>query len=186
MSNAKLWVTRDKYAVRCKLFARKPKRWSCYWSDAGYNNAYENVLLLLDSDLFPNLKWEDEPLEVELKEIISKDDTSRKMIYRNFIYNDVVIKGTTENESLSGENVYTITNPEVLELLNIRIFDTSDPYKFKLDEMYIDCRDEECDEDGYLVFKSNYKQCIFKKEGNDIKMYCPSFDRETILRLKNY
>lgn len=104
------------------------------------------------------------------------------MIHRNFIYNNVVIKGTTENESLGGPNIYTIVNPEVLDALNIRIFDPSDPYKFKVDELSIDCRDEECDEDGYLVFKSNYKHCIFKKEGNEIKMYCPSFDREIILR----
>lgn len=109
---------------------------------------------------------------------IEKWINSTKIIHRNFVYNNILIEGTTERERLGYfENVYTITNPEVLEQLNIRIFDPSDPYKFKIDELSIDCWDKEYSEDGYLMFSSEYKRCIFKKEGDEIKMYCEAISR---------
>lgn len=56
------WVAKDKDG-ETTIHKNYPERRECYWwSDE--NNCQEDYNL--DSDLFPDLKWEDEPLEVEL------------------------------------------------------------------------------------------------------------------------
>lgn len=62
-----MWVARDEGAKRCYLFAHKPKRWTYFWSDGKSDNK-----ILLDGDMFPNLKWEDDPIEVNL--VIVKEE----------------------------------------------------------------------------------------------------------------
>lgn len=64
-----MWVARDKGAVRCRLFVHKPKRYEQLgmWMD-GKESAIEYGLLL-DSDMFTYVKWEDEPLEVDLHKV---------------------------------------------------------------------------------------------------------------------
>lgn len=62
----KFWVARDKYAMQCSLFANKPTRYLYFWVDGKHTIPKS---LLLDSTMFPNLGWEDEPLQVELNEI---------------------------------------------------------------------------------------------------------------------
>lgn len=53
-----MYVARDKKGVLF-LFKTKPVRMDDTWSWDEYSYA-------LDSDMFPNLKWEDEPLRVNL------------------------------------------------------------------------------------------------------------------------
>lgn len=60
-----MWVARDKDG-ELNLFITKPQR-----SDAiGYNyenwDSYNEHWISLDSKLFPDLTWDDEPIEVEL------------------------------------------------------------------------------------------------------------------------
>ena len=65
----KMWIARDKDG-ELTLFSNKPHR--C--TDAGWNNESWDVVsmdeftdtMILDSNMFPDLTWEDEPIEVEL------------------------------------------------------------------------------------------------------------------------
>lgn len=61
-----MWIARDRDGC-LYLFHRKPVRhknmYMCW--DLPYNDAREPMLL--DKSLFPNLTWDDEPIEVELK-----------------------------------------------------------------------------------------------------------------------
>lgn len=65
-----MWAARDQNG-NLTLFSQKPSRFSTQpiWISMGEE-------MYLDSKLFPNLKWEDEPISVELK--LSND----------FIYSD--------------------------------------------------------------------------------------------------
>lgn len=56
-----MWVVRDIFE-ELELYSDKPTR------HIGYDEKYwsGNLLDMLDSSLFPELTWEDEPLEVEL------------------------------------------------------------------------------------------------------------------------
>lgn len=59
-----MWIARDKDAKRCCLFVNKPKRWNTFWSDGKSDNQ-----LILDSMIFSELTWEDDPIEVKLVEV---------------------------------------------------------------------------------------------------------------------
>lgn len=65
-----MWVTRDmKGYGGVRLWKVKPKRGNYYWKTKGGSDDY----LTIDGMMFPNLKWEDEPLEIEL---VSKNDNA--------------------------------------------------------------------------------------------------------------
>lgn len=54
------WVARDKRNNEISVYAEKPLRADCWWAlnGGGYITLNENT--------FPELTWEDEPIEVEL------------------------------------------------------------------------------------------------------------------------
>lgn len=63
-----MWVARDQDG-QLFLYISKPWRYSdgSYdWSNAWNNN---DPAIPIDENLFPDLKWTDEPLKVELKEV---------------------------------------------------------------------------------------------------------------------
>jgi len=67
----KAWITRDKNG-ELWLHTHKPKRVSYpggleYWEASMNPNSSE--MQILDEKLFKGLKWEDEPLRVEIKAI---------------------------------------------------------------------------------------------------------------------
>lgn len=70
-----LWVVRDPSGDLI-LFNSKPKRNDrFYWYIEKYNNEEDNLSLkwmLIDQKLFPNLKYTDEPVEIDLKLNISE------------------------------------------------------------------------------------------------------------------
>lgn len=62
-----LWLARDKDNF-LTLFKNKPERLNGRWLD--FNPDTEKQFIFIDETLFPDLKWRDEPLEVN---IFSKD-----------------------------------------------------------------------------------------------------------------
>lgn len=67
-----MWVARDKdWALA--LFTHKPKRnYTGQWQPITYEEVPDDDFTTIDwmelnPNLFPDLKWEDEPIEVELK-----------------------------------------------------------------------------------------------------------------------
>lgn len=77
----KLWFARD-FEGELFAFYKKPERESRYWVSDRY--------IEIDDNLFPNLTWEDEPLEVKLRPAITDLDTKAK----EYAYN------VTDNEEL--------------------------------------------------------------------------------------
>lgn len=67
----KLWVARDLSGMLFAYF-NKPIRYTVYtvWKEWDSNK----VSLCIDDSFFPELKWEDEPLEVELRPAITDID----------------------------------------------------------------------------------------------------------------
>lgn len=66
MDNIKVWIAKDKNAVRCRLFANKPTRLNDCWVDGQCSHEPSFSLF---STMYPNQKWEDEPIQVELNEV---------------------------------------------------------------------------------------------------------------------
>lgn len=60
--NNKLWIARDKDGTLI-MFHEKPIRCGDYWGTSDNNEVFT-----ITEGLFPNLKWEDEPIEVSLIE----------------------------------------------------------------------------------------------------------------------
>lgn len=60
-----MWVGRNRDGF-LYLFNRKPVRYRNMCWDLADNDAIE-PMILLDKSLFPNLTWDDESIEVELK-----------------------------------------------------------------------------------------------------------------------
>lgn len=63
----KLWVARDK-DKKLYLYDSKPKR-DC---DCGAWCSDLSCVCVISSSLFPDLTWEDEPIEVEMQTVIDK------------------------------------------------------------------------------------------------------------------
>lgn len=59
------WVARDK-AGGLFAYTKEPDRGECVWLSK------DDVYISIPCDRFPNLRWEDEPIEVEF--IIKKED----------------------------------------------------------------------------------------------------------------
>ena len=80
----KLWIVRD-WGGMLFAYLNKPIRdtvWKEWESD--------EVPLSIDDSLFPDLTWEDEPIEVELRPLVTDLDTKAK----EYAYN------VTDNEEL--------------------------------------------------------------------------------------
>ena len=55
----KIWVARDKCG-ELYAYLREPERGECAWVSAGCG------YILIHNNLFPNLRWEDNPIEAEM------------------------------------------------------------------------------------------------------------------------
>lgn len=94
----KLWVARDKSG---ELFAydSKPKRESYL----GFWYSDLNCMGKVSKDLFPELKWEDEPIEVELRPAITDLDAKAKE-YADSVTDNKQIKELIINAFKAGYN----------------------------------------------------------------------------------
>lgn len=60
----KAWVARDKFDDGLSIYSvAKPERERGFWSNDGNKGASR---MFINKELFPELKWDDEPIEVEL------------------------------------------------------------------------------------------------------------------------
>lgn len=60
----KAWVARDKFDDGLSIYSVvKPKRERSFWSNDGNKDASR---MFINKELFPKLRWEDEPIEVKL------------------------------------------------------------------------------------------------------------------------
>ena len=58
------WVARDKFDNGLSMYSvAKPERERGFWSNDGHKGASR---MFINKEFFPELKWEDEPIEVEL------------------------------------------------------------------------------------------------------------------------
>lgn len=64
-----MWVARDKDGTLCLFYYEKPKRTTRSWIDSC------EKYIIMDKRKFSDLKWEDEPIEVEL--IKKSNETGR-------------------------------------------------------------------------------------------------------------
>ena len=92
----KLYVARDKSGELC-IYNTKPER-DCvrdFWCSDLYFTIFPN--------LFPDLKWEDEPIEVELLQVITDIDTKAQE-YANKVTDNEEIKALIINAYKAGYN----------------------------------------------------------------------------------
>lgn len=80
----KFWVARDKDG---NLFAYNDKPTRC---DNQKEWFAEKFLFSMENSFFPELKWEDEPLEFELRPIVTDLDTNAKEYANNVTDNDEI------------------------------------------------------------------------------------------------
>ena len=93
----KLWVARDWCGMLFAYF-NKPIRdtvWKEWDSD--------KVSLSIDDSFFPELKWEDEPLDVELRQLVTDLDTKARK-YANSATDNEEIKELIINAYKAGYN----------------------------------------------------------------------------------
>ena len=93
----KLWVARD-WSGMLYAYFNKPIRdtvWKEWYSD--------KVSLSIDDSFFPELKWEDEPIEVELRPAITDLDTKAKE-YADKVTDNEEIKELIINAFKAGYN----------------------------------------------------------------------------------
>ena len=95
----KLWVARDKSG---KLFAydSKPKR-ECY---LGFWYSDLNCVVPISRNFFPELTWEDEPLEVELRPTITDLDIKAQE-YANSVTDNKELREMIVNAFKAGYNI---------------------------------------------------------------------------------
>jgi len=61
-----MWVARDKEDNVLALYIYKPIRKETYWTHDERLDISRGRWMYLPKDMFPDLKWEDEPLEVNI------------------------------------------------------------------------------------------------------------------------
>ena len=96
MEDNKLWVARDKSGELC-IYNTKPER-DCvrdFWCSDLYFTIFPH--------LFPYLKWEDEPIEVEIRPTITDIDAKAKE-YANSVTDNKQIKELIINAFKAGHN----------------------------------------------------------------------------------
>ena len=94
----KLWVARDWGSMLFAYF-NKPIRdtvWKEWESD--------KVSLSIDDSFFPDLTWEDEPIEVELRQVITDLDAKAKE-YADSVTDNEEIKELIINAFKAGHNI---------------------------------------------------------------------------------
>lgn len=94
----KLWVARDWGGMLFAYFIKpiRDKAWKEWDSD--------KVSLSIDDSFFPELKWEDEPIEVELRPVITNLDTKAQE-YANKVTDNEEIKELIINAFKAGYNI---------------------------------------------------------------------------------
>ena len=92
----KLWVARDKSGELC-IYNTKPER--DYVRDFWCSDLYFTIF----PNLFPELTWKDEPIEVELRPAITDLDTKAKE-YANSVTDNKEIKELIINAYKAGYN----------------------------------------------------------------------------------
>ena len=93
----KLWVSRD-WGGMLYAYFNKPIR-DTVWKE--WNS--DKVSLSIDDSFFPELKWEDEPIEVELRPAITDLDTNAQE-YANIVTDNEEIKALIINAYKAGYN----------------------------------------------------------------------------------
>ncbi len=64
----KMWICRDEETAFCRLFTSKPdKKYSYYYEKVIWTNGKPNDGVQLDMGDFPEVTFENSPMEVELK-----------------------------------------------------------------------------------------------------------------------
>ena len=64
----KLWIARDEEAANCRLFTTKPtKAYSYFYECEIWTTHRPDQSIPLDMDEFPEVTFENSPMEVELK-----------------------------------------------------------------------------------------------------------------------
>ena len=92
----KLWVARDKDGILC-AYNDKPTRCDNQREWFGW------FLNLMENSFFPELKWEDEPLELELSQLVTDLDTKAKE-YANNVTDNKDIRELIINAFKAGYN----------------------------------------------------------------------------------
>lgn len=91
-----MWIARDKTG-RLFLYYTKPKRHKTGWHIKG------DPYLQLDKSMFPELKWEDEPREVEL---IDKDVVYNFMKVEEEAYEEYRQEVIEEDYKIKAEGLF--------------------------------------------------------------------------------
>ena len=91
----KLWFARD-FEGELFAFYKKPERESRYW--------VSNRYIEIDANLFPNLTWENEPLEVELRPAITDLD-AKAQEYANNVTDNEELREMIVNAFKAGYNI---------------------------------------------------------------------------------
>lgn len=60
-----MWIARDE-DNHLRVYLNKPIRYGFYWQSVDTYNGVNIQCISLPNNLFPNLKWEDEPIEVDI------------------------------------------------------------------------------------------------------------------------
>ena len=94
----KLWVARDWCGMLYAYF-NKPIR-DTVWKE--WNS--DKASLIIDDSFFPELKWEDEPIEVELRPAIN-DLEAKASEYANNVTDNEEIKELIINAFKAGYNI---------------------------------------------------------------------------------
>ena len=94
----KLWVARDK---RCGLFLYETKPILDF--DFGIWFSDSDCMGTISKNLFPELKWEDEPIEIELRPAITDID-AKAQEYANNVTDNEEIKELIINAFKAGYN----------------------------------------------------------------------------------
>ena len=102
----KLWVARDKDGLLV-LFRGKPVRDNDYkeWCTSDYceDKHLYNSCLPINISFFKNLTWDDEPIEVELRPVITDIDANAKE-YANSVTDNEELREIIVNAFKAGYN----------------------------------------------------------------------------------
>lgn len=86
-----IWIAREKYGY-LYMFKTKPIRCDNHWEPSSYSNG---DYCAIDDDWFPELNWEDDPIELVPKIMI--DNNSIEDIMKDF-YNKLIIDEEAPND----------------------------------------------------------------------------------------
>lgn len=95
----KLWVAREKRGG-LYLYKTKPER------DCDYGIWFSNLVCMgaISKNLFPDLKWENEPIEVEIRPTITDLDAKAKE-YANSVTDNEELREMIVNAFKAGYNI---------------------------------------------------------------------------------